>query len=88
VLPAADRLDEIIGTGRDAAQAIIAEIGLHMSALPTAAHLLWWAKISLAPSSQAPAAAGHTGKGNPYLKGVLGEAAAAAGKTDAFLSER
>jgi transposase len=29
-----------------------------------------------------------TGKGNPYLKGVLGEAAAAAGKTDTFLGER
>jgi len=28
------------------------------------------------------------GKGNPYLKGVLGEAAAAAGKTDTFLGER
>ena len=29
-----------------------------------------------------------TGKGNPYLKGVLGEAAAAAAKTDTFLGER
>ncbi len=28
------------------------------------------------------------GKGNPYLKGVLGEAAAAAAKTDTFLGER
>ena len=28
---------------------------------------------------------GKTGKGNPYLKGVLGEAA---GKTDTFLGER
>ena len=32
--------------------------------------------------------AGRTGKGNPYLKGVLGEAAAAAAKTDTFLGER
>ena len=32
--------------------------------------------------------AGRTGKGNPYLKGVLGEAAAAAGRTDTFLGER
>jgi transposase len=31
---------------------------------------------------------GKTGKGNPYLKGVLGDAAAAAGKTDSFLGER
>ena len=28
------------------------------------------------------------GKGNPYLKGVLGEVAAAAAKTDTFLGER
>ena len=42
-----------------------------------------------APSSPGPpAAAGKTGKGNPYLKGVLGEAAAAAAKTDTFLGER
>src|SRR5207247_2198154 len=38
--------------------------------------------------SGARSRAGHTGKGNPYLKGVLGEAAAAAGKTDTFLGER
>ena len=42
-----------------------------------------------APSSPGPpAAAGRTGKGNPYLKGVLGEAAAAAARTDTFLGER
>jgi len=29
-----------------------------------------------------------TGTGNPYLKGALGEAAAAAAKTDTFLGER
>ena len=31
---------------------------------------------------------GKTGKGNPYLKGALGEAAAGAAKTDTFLGER
>ena len=31
---------------------------------------------------------GKTGKGNPYLKGALGEAAAAAAKTNTFLGER
>jgi hypothetical protein len=31
---------------------------------------------------------GKTAKGNPYLKGVLGDAAAAAGKTKTFLGER
>jgi transposase len=31
---------------------------------------------------------GKTGKGNPYLKAILGEAAAAAARTDTFLGER
>jgi transposase len=89
VLPAVDRLDEVTGIGRDAAQAIIAEIGLHMSVFPTPGHLVSWAKISPQTiQSGARTRAGHTGKGNPYLKGVLGEAAAAAGKTDTFLGER
>ena len=35
VLPAADRLDEVTGIGREAAQTIIAEIGLHMGVFPT-----------------------------------------------------
>jgi transposase len=89
VLPAADRLDEVTGIGREAAQAIIAEIGLHMSVFPTPGHLVSWAKISPRTiQSGARNRAGHTGKGNPYLKGILGEAAAAAGKTDTFLGER
>ena len=89
VLPAADRLDEVTGIGREAAQTIIAEIGLHMGVFPTPGHLVSWAKISPQTiQSGARSRAGHTGKGNPYLKGVLGEAAAAAGKTDTFLGER
>ena len=60
-----------------------------MSRFPTAGHLVSWAKLSPAPSSPGPPAApGKTGKGNPYLKGVLGEAAAAAARTDTFLGER
>ena len=89
VLPAVDRLDEVTGIGREAAQAIIAEIGLHMSVFPTPGHLVSWAKISpQTVQSGAKNRPGKTGKGNPYLKGVLGEAAAAAGKTDTFLGER
>jgi transposase len=89
VLPAADRLDEVTGIGREAAQTIIAEIGLHMSVFPTPGHLVSWAKISpRTVQSGAKNRSGKTGKGNPYLKGVLGEAAAAAGKTDTFLGER
>jgi len=89
VLPAVDRLDEVTGIGRDAAQAVIAEIGLRMSVFSTPAHLVSWAKISPQTfQSGARTRAGHTGKGNPYLKGILGEAAAAAAKTDTFPGER
>jgi transposase len=89
VLPAIDRLDEVTGIGREGAQAIIAEIGLHMSVFPTPAHLVSWAKISPRTlQSGAKHRSGKTGKGNPYLKGILGEAAAAAAKTDTFLGER
>ena len=46
VLPAIDRLDEITGIGREAAQVIIAEIGLQMEAFPTPGHLVSWARLS------------------------------------------
>jgi transposase len=83
------RLDEIPGVGRHTAQVILAETGLDMARFPTAAHLASWAKLSPRTiQSGARSRGGKTGKGNPYLKGVLGEAAAAAAKTDTFLGER
>jgi transposase len=89
VLPAAARLDEITGIGPGAAQIIIAELGLDMSVFPTPAHLVSWARLCPRTiQSGAKTRAGKAGKGNPYLKGVLGEAAAAAAKTDTFLGER
>jgi transposase len=89
VLPAIDRLDEVTGIGRDAAQVIIAEIGLRMEAFPTPGHLVSWARLSPATmQSGSRSRAGHTGKGNPYLKGVLGSAVAAAARTDTFLGQR
>jgi transposase len=88
-LAALDRLDEIPGVGTLAAQAIIAEVGLDMTRFPTAAHLVSWAKLSPQTIQSGPRTrAGKTGKGNRYLKGVLGEAATAAAKTDTFLGER
>lgn len=89
MLPAVDRLDEITGIGRDTAQVIIAEIGLDMTRFPTPGHLVSWAKLSPRTiQSGAKSGSGRTGKGNPYIKGVLGEAAAAAARTDTFLGER
>src|SRR5262249_59874223 len=37
---------------------------------------------------ECPTRSGKTGTGNPYLKRALGEAAAAAARTDTFLGER
>jgi transposase len=89
VLPAIQRLDEVPGIGRHAAQVLLAELGLDMGVFPTPGHLVSWAKLCPRTiQSGAKRRAGTTGKGNPYLKGVLGEVAAAAAKTDTFLGER
>jgi transposase len=89
VLPAVDRLDQVSGIGREGAQTITAEIGLDQSRFPTPGHLVSWAKLSPRTiQSGARSRSGRTGKGNPYLKGMPGEAAAAAAKTDTFLGER
>jgi transposase len=89
-LEARRRLAEIPGINTESAQLIIAEIGLDMTRFPTAGHLVSWAKLCPRTiQSGTSLTAGKTGKGNPYLKGALGIAAATAarGKTT-FLSER
>jgi transposase len=89
VRPAIDRLDDIPGIARHTAQVILAEVGFDMTRFATAGHLVSWAKLSPRTiQSGARSRGGKTGKGNPYLKGVLGQAAAAAAKTSTFLGER
>ena len=88
-LTTVERLDEITGIGQRAAQTIIAEIGLDMTRFPTPEHLVSWAKLCPRTIQSGPVIrGGKTGKGNPYLKGALGEAAAAAARTNTFLGER
>jgi transposase len=77
---AISRLEEVPGISQHAAQVIIAEIGLDVTRFPTAAHLVSWAKpCPRTLQSGARTRPGRTAKGNSYLKGVLGDAAAAAG---------
>jgi transposase len=84
-----ERLDEVPGISVANAQDILAEIGTDMSRFPTPEHLVSWAKLCPRTIQSGPVTrAGKTTKGNPYLKGALGEAAAAAAKTDTFLGER
>lgn len=88
-LTALDRLDEIPGLARRGAQVILAEIGLDMTQFPTAGHLASWTRLCPRTIQSGPRThPGRTGKGNPYLKGVLGEAATAAAKTNTFLGDR
>jgi transposase len=88
-LPVLERLAEIPGLGIRGAQIIVAEIGLDMGRFPTSGRLASWAKLTpRTVQSGAVLRSGKTGKGNSYLKGLLGEAAAAAAKTQTFLGDR
>ena len=77
-----ERLDSIPGVGRRSAEEILAEIGTDMSQFPTAAHLASWAKVSPGNNESAgKRQSGRTGRGNPWIKAALTEAAQAAAKT-------
>jgi transposase len=84
------QLGEVTGISLAAAHAIIAEIGLDMARFPTAGHLVSWAKYAPGVKESAGKKKGKnsTGHGNSYLARILGNAAAAAGRTDTFLGER
>jgi transposase len=84
------KVDEVPGISLVAAHAILAEIGLDMTRFPTAGHLVSWARYPPGVTESAGKKKGKnsTGHGNPYLAQILGNAAAAAAKTDTFLGER
>jgi transposase len=76
------RLDTIPGVGRRAGEQLLAELGTDLSRFPTAGHLASWAKVC--PSNRESAGkrqSGRTGKGNPWLRGVLVEIAWGAART-------
>jgi transposase len=76
------RLSTIPGIGARLAQVIIAEIGADMTRFPTAGHLASWA--GMCPGNHESAGKHHGGatrKGDSWLRGALGEAAASAAHT-------
>jgi len=87
---AARKLDEVPVINLAAAHAILAETGLDMTRFPTAGHLVSWAKYAPGVKESAGKKKGKnsTGHGNSYLARILGNAAAAAARTDTFLGER
>jgi transposase len=89
-LPQIEQLDAVDGIGPVGAQDIIAEIGTDMTAFPTAAHLVSWAKWSpqIRQSAGKRKGSNATGRGNPYLGAALGEAAISAGRTQSFFGAK
>lgn len=76
------RLDTIPGVGRRIAEEIVAAIGVDMSRFPTHRHLASWAKLCPGTTESAgKRVPTGIGKGSPYLRVALTEAAWAAART-------
>ena len=68
------------------AQVLIAELGTDPSQFPTPGHAAGWARLTpRTRQSGETAKPGRTGKGNPYLRGALGQCAMAIARTDTRL---
>lgn len=83
------RLDEITGTGRGAAQVIVAGPGTGMTQFPAPGHAACRAKLT--PRAIQPGAtskAGRTGKGGPCPRGATGAAVMTAARTGTFPGAR
>ena len=79
---AAARLETIPGVSQRVAQTVVAEIGPRMEQFPSAAHLASWAGMSPGNNESAgKRKGGHTTHGNRWLRGMLVQAAWAAGRT-------
>ncbi len=77
-----ERLTTIPGVNRQAAEVLIAEVGVDMTAFPTAGHLCSWAGMSPGNNQSAGKRfSGRTTKGNQWLRSVLVQAAWAASHT-------
>ena len=76
---AIERLDEIPGVGLRTIEDVLAEIGVDMTRFPTSNHISSWAKICPGNNeSGGKRKSGRSGKGNPWLKAALVQAAWAA----------
>lgn len=76
-----ERLQGIPGVNREAAEVLLAEMGVDMSRFPSAAHLASWA--GMRPGNHESAGkrkTGRTRKGNPWLKTLLVECGSGAGR--------
>jgi transposase len=84
------QLDAIPGFGVTTAQDLIAEIGVDMTVFPTAGHLCSWARVAPRVTESGGKRKGKTatGRGNPYVGGTLGDAAATVGRTQTFLGAK
>lgn len=83
---AIERLDEIPGVGLRTIEDILAEIGVDMTRFPTSSHISSWAKICPGNNeSGGKRKSGRSGRGNPWLKAALVQAAwAAVAKKDTY----
>jgi transposase len=84
------RLEAVHGAGTISTQDVIAEIGVDMTAFPTAPHLVWWAKWcpQVSQSGGKRKGSNASGRGNPYLSAALGEISIGASRTQSFLGAR
>lgn len=82
-------VDGVPGIGQRAAEDILAETGVDMERFPTDANLTSWGKLCPGNNRSAgKSKSGRTGKGNPWLRSALIEAAwAAVKKKDSFFNQ-